>query len=265
MRGVSKMRIQQFGIENMETIVLIHPSLVMWDYFEYVVPLLEKDFHVLIPVLHGYDPKQKSDFSSVEEIAGLLEDQLIEEGIKEVSCIYGCSMGGSIVLRFLADGRIPVKSAVIDGGITPYQLPWIITRLIALKDFLLICMGKLGGIRLLEKAFSTDEYSKEDLEYVAKVLKMISFRTIWNTFDSCNNYDLPDRFETDCERIEYWYAEREAKERKQDIAYVKEKIPRTTFREFKDIGHAGLALLRPEEMAKRLKEMMRKEERDVTF
>jgi pimeloyl-ACP methyl ester carboxylesterase len=259
------MRLKQFGIRNNKTVVLIHPSLVMWDYFENVIPLLEKDYHLVIPVLPGYDPKQKSDFSSVEGIAGQLENQLLEEGINELDCIYGCSMGGSIALRFLADRKIPVKSAVIDGGITPYQLPWIITRLIALKDFLMICMGKFGGIRLLEKAFSTDEYSKEDLEYVAKVLKMISYRTIWNTFDSCNNYDLPDPFETDTRKIEYWYADKEAEERKWDIAYVKERIPQTVFREFEDIGHAGMALLRPEEMAERLKGMIKKEEKDVTF
>lgn len=47
-------------------------------------------------------------------------------------------MGGAVVTRMLADNRLTVKSAVIDGGITPYQLPRFITRFIAVRDFLMV-------------------------------------------------------------------------------------------------------------------------------
>ena len=77
----------------------------------------------------------------------------------------------------------------MDGGITPYQLPWIVTRFIALKDYLMMMIGRTGGVALLEKAFATDDYSKEDLQYVADVLRHCSRKTIWRTFDSCNNYN----------------------------------------------------------------------------
>ena len=43
------MRIYEYGQENPECILLIHPSLVTWDYFENVIPLLKKDYHLLIP------------------------------------------------------------------------------------------------------------------------------------------------------------------------------------------------------------------------
>ena len=33
-------------------------------------------------------------------------------------------MGGAIVARFLAENRVKVGNAIIDGGITPYQLPY---------------------------------------------------------------------------------------------------------------------------------------------
>ena len=36
-------------------------------------------------------------------------------------------------------------NVICDGAITPYQLPWIITRLIAIKDFLMISIGEIGG------------------------------------------------------------------------------------------------------------------------
>ena len=139
------MTIHEFGKDNDKVVVLLHPSVVMWDYFEYVIPLMEKKYHLIIPAIPGYDPDNKSDFTSVEDIAAELEDWLIKHGLSDATCLYGCSMGGSVVVRMLADNRLNIRSAVIDGGITPYQLPWIITRLIAIKDFLLIYTGKIGG------------------------------------------------------------------------------------------------------------------------
>lgn len=172
------MTIHEFGQGNGDVVVLIHPSLVMWDYFEYVIPLMQDRCHLVIPALPGHDPDDTTDFTSVEQIAAELADWLTAQGHSEIACLYGCSMGGSIVARFLADGRVKVRSAVIDGGITPYPLPWIVTRLIAVRDFLLIYMGKAGGLKVLEKAFSTDAYSEEDLQYIAKVLKHASAKTI---------------------------------------------------------------------------------------
>ena len=42
------MTIHEFGKENTELILLIHPSVVKWDYFENVIPLLEKKYHCLL-------------------------------------------------------------------------------------------------------------------------------------------------------------------------------------------------------------------------
>ncbi len=257
------MTIHEFGEENRETVVLIHPSLVMWDYFEYVIGLMQERYHLIVPALPGYDPDREGDFTGIEKIAAELADWLAEHGIAEISCMYGCSMGGSAVIRFLADGRVKVRSAVIDGGITPYQLPWIVTRLIAVRDFLLIYIGKIGGIRLLEKAFSTDEYSEEDLKYVSDILKHVSAETIWRTFDSCNNYTMPEEIRTDCQRIEYWYAESEKKARRWDIEYVRKHLPGTVFRVFTDTGHGGLAVLKPQLMVSEMERAMEGSEYEI--
>ena len=244
------MTIHEYGKDNDKVIVLIHPSIVMWDYFQDVIPLIEKDYHVMVPALPGYNPARKDDFTSIEQISRDLEKWLIGNNLNTVTCIYGCSMGGSIVTRMLANNRVNIENAVIDGGITPYQLPWILTRFIAIKDFLMIYMGKIGGANLLEKAFSLDELSKEDIDYAAKVLKMISAKTIWRTFDSCNNYTMPRYIHTNCKKIEYWIAEKEINDRKADIAYIRKIYPNTRFRVIKNVGHGGLAPYKPKKFVR---------------
>ena len=228
------MNIHEFGKENKETILLIHPSVVKWDYFENVIPLLQKNYHLLVPALPGYDFDNDSDFTSVERIAFELNTWLKEEGYTELYAVYGCSMGGSISLLVALGQKIKIRHCIIDGGITPYPLPWIVTRFIA------------GGVALLEKAFATDDYSKEDLQYVADVLRHCSSKTIWRTFDSCNNYKVPEPVPKVDMKLHYWYAKNEEKERKQDIHYIKSKFPQTEFEILPDLGHGGLVLLKPE-------------------
>lgn len=248
--------LHEYGAENRRVVVLVHPSVVFWDYYEYVIPLLS-DYHVIVPALPGYDKETpEENYSSVEEIAAALANQLITRGIPAVDLLYGCSMGGSIVLRMLVDGRLPIRNAICDAGITPYRLPYLVTRLIAVKDFLLIAMGKMGGISLLEKAFATDEYSHEDLEYMADVFHFISYRTIWRTFESCNNYAMPEPAPAYNGCLQYWYGDKEARERAGDIRYVQRYFPGAELICMEDLGHVGMALLRPLEMAGRIREII---------
>lgn len=87
------MNIHEFGKENNEIILLIHPSVVKWDYFENVIPLLQEKYHLLIPALPGYDFENESDFTSVEQIASELNDWLSIRGYRNLYAVYGCSMG----------------------------------------------------------------------------------------------------------------------------------------------------------------------------
>ena len=191
---------------------------------------------MLIPALPGYDFENDSDFTSVEQIASELNDWLSTRGYRNLYAVYGCSMGGSIALMVTLEQRIKINHCIMDGGITPYQLPWFVTRFIALKDYLMMMLGRVGGISLLEKAFATDEYSKEDLQYVVDVLRHCSRKTLWRTFDSCNNYRVPEPVSDINTQIHYWCAKNEEKERKQDIAYMKRKFPQTEFTKLPDLG-----------------------------
>lgn len=86
------MTIHEFGQAHDEVVVLVHPSVVMWDYFEYVIPLMQEYYHLIVPALPGYDTESGSDFTNVEQIAEELADWLITHDHREIACIYGCSM-----------------------------------------------------------------------------------------------------------------------------------------------------------------------------
>lgn len=250
------MDIREFGPQNERTLVLIHPSLVTWDYFELAIPLLEKDFHLVVPILPGYNLDDRSEFVSVEQHAKEIGMWLQARGITQVHAAYGCSMDGSIALRMAVDNMVRIDHTIMDGGITPHQLPYVLTRFIALRDFLMMAMGKLGGEKLLVRAFSSTEFSEDDLAYVARMLKHCTYKTLWNTFDSCNNYRMPKRVQHYGGAVHYWYAEKERKARSWDIAYMEKFVPQTDFKEFAGMDHGDMALFSPERFAQELRALL---------
>lgn len=245
------MKIHEFGQQNSGAVILLHCSCMTWEMFETAAEVLKQQYHLIIPVLPGYDLENGSFYTSVEEITEEIEDWLLSKGYTRIRGVYGLSMGGSIAVRLLANDRIAVDSAVIDGGITPYTYPRIITRLIGVRDFLMVELGKHSR-RLLEAAYPPEKYTDEGIDYLERVMHHMSARTIWNTFYSCNNYSMPSKIGNTNARIEYWYGEKEKIARKQDIEYIKKIYPQTAFCEYADLEHAELAMLHSKRFTERL-------------
>lgn len=93
----------------------------------------------------------------------------------------------------------------------------------------------------------------KDLQYMAKVLHFISYKTIWKTFESCNNYSMPKGTINYSGHFEYWYGDKELKERKKDISYVKSRFLNVKFIEMKGMGHGSMPAMYPEKMAERIR------------
>ena len=249
--------IHEYGKENSKIIVMFHPLGVWYDVFEYVVPILEKDYHLIIPAIPGLDPDNpKSEFTSIEDIESRITNWLLNFRYNHVKCLYGCSMGGSLVIRLLASNNITADYAVIDAGITPYQFPKIFTYFVGARDWCMTQMGKHASINALSSVFDPKKYKEQDLLYIKKVLNSMSSKTIWNGFYSTNNYSMPKNFKEPNCKIQYWYGEEEKKEREWDINFVKKVYPKTIFIENKGQNHAEFFSLHPKEFCKQLKEFI---------
>lgn len=247
------MTIHEFGEENESLLILFHPLGVHWDVFNYVVPLLKDGYHLVIPALPGFDPDApEADFTSVEQIADEMTTWLIERNLSSITCLYGCSMGGGIVTRMLAVGKVDASCAVIDGGMTPYQLWKPLTYLIGVRDFAMVELGKHMSVKALRSMFDPKKYTDDDLKYIKKAMHSMSARTIWRSCYSCNNYSMPKPVPPVRCRIAYWYGSDEKRSRKWDIAYVRKTFPHALVVENAGMGHAEFFTLHPREFCEKL-------------
>ena len=250
------MNIYEVGQKNDKSLVMIHGACMSWDMFQDSIDDLRKDFHIFAVAVPGHDLTTDEEFTTVEDIANRIETELIARGLHEIDVLYGLSMGGGFVIRMLADNRLPVNHAVIDAGITPYELPRPITRLILLRDFIMTEWGKHSK-KALSLAFPPEKYTQEGIDYMYEVMKHMSARTIWRVFDSTDNYAMPATFPRLETRIEYWYGQEEKKARKLDIAWVKKHIPGVRFREIPGMDHGQYALMQPKQFVEDLRSILR--------
>lgn len=248
-------KIHEFGKENGKILLMLHGSCMSWDMYEESVQMLEKKYHIIIPALPGYDFDTDTDFTSIEHISEYLENWLLKKGYTEIDGIYGLSMGGSLVIRFLADNRVKVKRAIIDAGITPYDYPWLITRLIAVRDYLMIRLGQ-SSRKILNLAYSPERYTEEGVDYLYQAMCHMSRKTIWRTFESCNNYSMPEKIPKTDTKITYWYGSLEKKARKPDIAFVSRTYPETVFEEVEGMEHGEFCMMYPKQFADKVAEFV---------
>ena len=245
------MKVNEYGTEHEKTIAMFQCAAEPgWVFFP-SAKALAQDHHVILFIADGHD-EQGTTFVSIEKYVDDAAAYLKEKGISHLDLLYGVSMGGASVMRFLATQDIKADKAVIDAGITPYPYPKPICRLIALKDWGMMMLGT-KYYPFMKLAMPPERWTPkgEDPEkHYRKIFEFeknhFSSKTIYNVFWSANNYSMPVPVPAVNTEIEYWYGEEEKKARKNNLAYALKAFPQTVPREFKGLAHAELVLMFPE-------------------
>jgi hypothetical protein len=63
-----------------------------------------------------------------------------------------------MVIRLLAAQTIPVDKAIIDAGTAPYQYPKWFCKLIGVRDYLMLKIGR-SSVKFMEMAFPPDRFT----------------------------------------------------------------------------------------------------------
>ena len=245
------MKVYEFGAKHRKTMVMFQCTAEPWWAFKDSAEAMAMTYHVFLMIADGHD-EIGTDFISLEKYASDAASYLRKKNVPCVDMMYGVSMGGGCVVRFLAAEDIPVDKAIIDAGITPYPYSGWICRLIAFKDFITVLIGT-RSYRAMKLVYPQDRWTPKGEDPEEHYRKLHHFykqhfspRTIYNVFWSANNYSMPDHTPAVDTKIEYWYGEEEKKARKNNLAYVTKTYPQAVQREFKGLAHAELVLMFPE-------------------
>lgn len=251
------MEILEFGNKNNKKIILIHgfqsPYQVWDEYIEYY----KNDYHIIVPILPGHNPKKKEEFISFKECAKEIEDYLISSYGKDVYAIFGMSMGGVLTATIWENKRLNIEKVIFDGS-----------PLVSINSFIKRFMIKFYiGIthksqkrdqRTLEQAVN-NIITKDKLKYLLKVLDNMSDTTITNYINNIGNFKLLNNIDTKNTKVYYYHGTKTNEMfAKKTAKYIKKYYPNSNVICFNGKGHCENSLLNPKEMIKELDKILKK-------
>lgn len=110
------MLVYEFGKQNNKKIVLLHGGGLSWWNYQEVAHLLEKEYHVILPVLDGHADSEDA-FISIEENAKRIIQYIQMHFNGKVDLIGGLSLGAQIVVEILSQKQDICDFAIVESAL----------------------------------------------------------------------------------------------------------------------------------------------------
>ena len=106
----------EYGKENNNIILLLHGGGLSWWNYEDTAKSLQKDFHIILPILDGHAESDKP-FTTIEANAAEIIAFIDTHFGGSVFMIGGLSLGGQILLEILSQRNNICKYAIIESAL----------------------------------------------------------------------------------------------------------------------------------------------------
>lgn len=207
------MKVYSFGAESAPVIMLLPGTCCDWRSFEHVVPLLERDYRVLVVSYDGFDESERTEFTTMTEETGKIEAYIKEHCGGHIRAVYGCSLGGSFVGLLTARGNIHIDYGIIGSSDLDQASPFAARLQTSLLMPLLYPLIRDGRFKLKFLQDRLEKNRAEMPEYVGAFMDMFGGARPYVTKRSCSNQfcsdlitPLPDKIDVPGTEIHIFYA-----------------------------------------------------------
>ena len=107
------MTVVDFGKQHTDTVLLLHGGGLSWWNYREVAKLLEKDYHVILPVLDGHAGSNAA-FTTIADNAARLISYIDTHFGGQVAVLGGLSLGGQVALEILSQRPGICRYALIE-------------------------------------------------------------------------------------------------------------------------------------------------------
>lgn len=251
------MEILEYGNKRNPKIILIHgfesPYQIWEDYIDYY----KNNYHIIVPILSGHNPKNKEDFISFKSSAKEIEDYYISRYGKNVYAIYGMSMGGVLTARIWQNKKLNIENIILESSpLVSYNQ--FMTTILTKQYLMLTHKTQKRDKKVIAQAVNSI-ISEDKLDEFLDVIDNISDTTIINYIKEIGNYKLPNDIDTPNTRVYYYYGTKiNELLAKQTAKYISKNYPNSTVICFKGKGHCEDSLMNPPKMIEELNKVLAK-------
>ena len=245
------MEILEFGDKENKKIILIHGFQSPYQVWNRYIERYKGDFHVIVPILPGHNPKEEEDFVSFTQTAKEIEDYCISCYGNEVYAVFAMSMGGVLAATIWQNKRLKIEKVIFDGS------PLVSFNGFMKKQFIRFYLDithktQQREIKTIAQAVNTI-IAEENLEDFLSVLDHMTDATIENYIRSIGDYKLPSDIDTPETKVYFFHGTKMNEVlAKKTVKYIKKHYLGAVIKCFEGKGHCENSLLEPDLMMQEL-------------
>ena len=253
------MQAKEVGKEHDRKIVLIPGNMMSWRQFENVIPILEKDFHVIAVSTDGYD--EKTEFTTAEKSAESIEKYLTDNLDSHIDLVFGESFGTATAGMMFNRQKVKIDSIIMSG---PQYMrlgvfTGLIKRIIPGNQYRFtqkIKSGRKSGKMPLMLKLYTQADDENMLKMFEAMPDNITLKTLQNcTDEALRLYEVIDQFEPDPNaKVSIWHGAKEPNMKKA-LEKLRRAFPAAEDHSFEGMGHGDI-IAHPDIMAAEIRKFM---------
>lgn len=249
------MEILEFGNRENKTLLFIHGFQSPYQIWNEFIEFFKKDYHVVVPILEGHNPKVNEEFCSFEESAKKIEDYCINSFGREIYAMYGMSLGGVLASHIWQNRRLKVKNVILESS-PLVSFSGLMTFILTKQYLLLTHKTQQREEKIVNQAVNSIVL-KENLPEFLELVDNMNDETIVNYIKALGKYKLPTDIEMADTQLFYFYGTKMNEMLAQKTAkYIKTNYPKAEIICFKGKGHCEDSLISPNVMIEVLKKIL---------
>ena len=240
-----------FGKEGAPSLLLIPGLGASYEIFLPLIGLLEDRFRIIAVQVDGFTLGKQTRFTSIDDQAAQVIDYVKTHREARLDCAYGLSLGGKILSRVLERDEIVIDHAILDAAPLLPLPKWLVGPLRYYQCAnVWTCYHWTG----FWKWVFHSHYFDVLLDECKKVYPFGGGRAVLDGYKSVYTNKLESISGAD---IHYWHGTLEAFVAKPQARHLETLHPDVHIDVFPKMNHGQLLVDHPEEVARRIDNLMK--------
>lgn len=246
------MQFHEYGVDQRETILLLHGGGLSWWNYREAAEKLQEEFHVILPILDGHAGSDHP-FTTIEDNASEIISFIDERLGGSVLMIGGLSLGGQILLEMLSQRAelcsyaLVESAAVLPSGLTNALIAPALGASYALIRNRAFSRLQFESLRIKPSLF--EDYYRDTC--LIRKQDMIAF------MKASTSYALKDSFRDTTAKVHVYVGEKETGEILRSAEAICRALPSGRLHRLPELRHGEFSISRADRYADAVRQIVR--------
>lgn len=243
---------QEYGIDQNDTIILLHGGGLSWWNYRDVAEILKGEYHIILPVLDGHSGSDRP-FTTIEENAEEIIRFIDEKLSGSVLLIGGLSLGGQILLEMLSKRKDICSYALVESAAV---IPSVLTNMLIAPTFG-SCYGLIRNRGFSRLQFQSLHIRPDLFEDYYRDTCQIKKQDMIAFLKANTSYALKDSLRESSAMIHVYVGEKENREIIRSAESICRMLPSCKINRMNGLRHGEFSINHAEQYANTIRQIVK--------